>query len=314
MEIKVDIQKVISNLPVAINSINEDALQPYQWENTLFKLEELFSAGHQGHIMIASKSIISAKQLDTLSKYFPSIWVFFSLTGLNESKIFSFSDFQKSYLETCNKMEHVVCAIRPIIPTINDKIEILIPIIEMVQKGRKLLTCSGYIDPNIPGSSKSIDANLFTSIEKNCEIRRVTAKTKCACIISAVTKKPCIVHDLMKEPENLGIIEKLGYQFKYSNDKILLDNYKNSRSISKGDISFTRIITKCSTSSSTEDSSENLSIEYEGRRELFCKSSWLTWARRAESDIVLSERDNENSIDFHELDSNPLKILRDCLI
>lgn len=303
----------LEQIPIAINSSYGDALQPNQWKNTLSKIEKLHNSGHKGEIMIGSKYIISKNQLDILSKNFPSIWLFYAITGLGESKIFSMQDYQKAYLSTCDKMKHVVCAIRPIIPDRNDKIEKLISIIEMVQKGRKLLTYTGYRDPEKPGSKKYNDPILFEEIENNCMIRDITVKTKCACIVAKVTNKLCVVHDFRKQPENLNLLSHLGYKFIVDEDKLILYANSSSKIITKGDLSFTRMITNYQTVSNNASPSEILSINLKNNKKLVCTSSWFNWAMQTKCEIgcdyCFANYNSKVRINLSDFGCSPVDIL-----
>lgn len=267
----------LSNIPVSINGNYGDSLQPSQWKDTLFKLESLHGSNHKGAIMIPTKYIISDEQLNIIAENFPNVWIFIAITGLNETKLFSLDEYLESYLKICSKLKNVVCAMRPIVEGQNDNLETLLPIMNTVKDGNRLLTYTGYRDPSIKGSQKFENENIFTEIEQFCKLNNITVERKCACMVSAVTNQPCHIHD-DGVPQNIDLLKMLGYDLEVINNKVKILGFKNDFKISKGDVSFVQLLSKSKPLHNGYENSEILSINLKDNKKLVCTSSWFQWA------------------------------------
>ncbi len=125
----------LSEIPVSINGNYGDSLQPSQWQDTLSKLKSLKKSGHKANIMVPTKYVMNSEQMNIIKTEFPDVWIFFAITGLNESKLFSTEDYLRSYEKLCENLNNVVCSIRPIVKGMNDNMSTLLPILERVSKG-----------------------------------------------------------------------------------------------------------------------------------------------------------------------------------
>ncbi len=302
----------LMKLPVAINSSFGDAFQPSQWNDTINKLKSLKATSHKGPIMIGSKYIISDSQLEQLKKINKNLWLFIAITGLNESDMFSFNDYKKFYLRACSHFENVVCAIRPIINGQNDTMKKILPIIQLVSKGNKMLTYTGYRNPKIPGSPKYSDIKLFNNIEKACSEYGVTTKQKCSCIVSEKTNRACWVHST-GTPKNLELLKLLGYNFTIIEKSIKVLDYNGNPNITKGDISFIKMICESSlVSGQIKSYSEILSLKID-KKPLVATSSWFNWSRQTICDIdcfyCFANYNSKVRIDLPEFGTNPTLII-----
>lgn len=301
----------LKEIPVGINPSYGDALQPSQWDNTIDKLKTLTRFGHRGPIMIGSKYIITDEQLAELKSINPNIWLFIALTGLNETKLFTFKQYEDYYLRASSCLTNVVCAMRPIIPNQNDSIEILLPIIRLVEKGRKMLTFGGYRNPDMPGSPKYRNENLFTQIKDKCNELDILCKEKCACMVSAVNGRECWIHGKLA-PTHLDLIEALGYDLLTVDNNVEVIGYKGNNRITKGDLSFIKMICNSSLISGKPSSfSEILSFKL-NTTPLVCTSSWFNWANQQYCEVgcnyCFASYNSKVRIDLDEFGCNPTEI------
>lgn len=311
---KLQLFESLKTIPIAINVSYGDAFQPSQWNDTLTKLDSLQKTGHSGPIMVGTKYIISDKQLDYLSSLYPKIWLFISITGLNETNLFTFKEYGEFYIKACTKINNVVCAIRPIIPFKNDSLEILSPIIDLVADGGKKLTYTGFRDSQIQGSPKYFNDKLFNQINELCAKKNILCKEKCACIISAAIKEPCPVHS-KSSPINIELIKALGYNFSLNENGLNLLGYKNSLTITKGDLSFIRILSKSSFIYNYNSPSEILSLKTKNYKYLVCTSSWFNWSKQVYCDVNCSycfaNYNSKVRIDLDDFGCNPTFLIDD---
>lgn len=302
----------LKEIPVGINPSYGDAFQPSQWNNTVDKLKTLTRSGHTGPIMIGSKYIITDAQLAELKNIKPDIWLFIALTGLNETKLFTYEQYEDYYLRASSCLTNVVCAIRPIIPNQNDMIDSLLPIIRLVKEGRKMLTFGGYRDPNTPGSPKYRNEGLFTQIKERCEEYGILCKEKCACMVSAVNGTDCWIHG-KSAPAHLDLIEALGYDL-ITKDKIVeVTGYKGNEQVTKGDLSFIKMVSKSPLISGKLSSfSEILSFKI-NMTPLVCTSSWFNWASQKYCEVncnyCFANYKSKVRIDLDEFGCNPADLL-----
>jgi hypothetical protein len=304
---------VLQKLPISINGWYGDALQPSQWDNTLLKLENIYDKGHSGPIMVPTKFVASKGQIDILSRNFPNVWLWWAITGLHESSLFTFSDYQESYIYSSENLENTVCAIRPIVPGRNDSMEILLPILRMVNNGNKRLTYTGYRDPKLAGSKKYTNEDLYKQIRNFCDEHGIMAQQKCACMVAKITNTPCIVHNNGK-PQNLEFIKRLGYEIERNGNSIKLLGFKQKRLLTKGDLAFIRILSKSQPKHGEINNSEILSLSLsETNTPLVCSSSWFAWARQAKCiigcDYCFADYSSPVRVVLDDFGCNPIDIV-----
>lgn len=304
-----EIKSVLQSLPMSINGFYGDAMQPTQWNDTVSKLEELKRSGHSGDIMVPTKYIMTDEQIKILSNNFPDVWVFYAITGLEEKYLLA--DYEKSYSKLCEAIDKVVCVIRPIIPNKNDSFKVINPILEMVKRGNKLLTYTGYRDPNMIGSKKHQNTELFDEINSYCKTNDILSKEKCVCMVAAYNNSSCHIHD-KSSIINADLIKALGYEITVVDDKLYLHNHKNSNQLSKGDIAFVNILTKSKPIASNFTQSEILSFDINGKK-LVSSSSWFSWARQIPCiigcDYCFADFKSNVRIELDEFGCNPIELL-----
>ena len=303
---------VLRNLPVIVNGSLGDALQPTQWKNTIDKLDNLYSSGHKGHIMVPTKYVPNHAQVKHLLSHYPKIWLWIAITGLQETSLFSSQDYQRFYFDACNYSDRVVCAIRPIIPERNNSYFDLLPILKMVNAGDKLLTYSGYRDPKTRGGCKYVEPDLFSTIDSYCLDNSIVYANKCICLVARVTNSRCVIHD-PGPPENTNIIERIGYHFVINSNEIQLSGDTFGQTPSRGDIAFVRLITGGKVSAKEIRQTIMLSINTFRKIKLGCSSSWFAWSRQVpcviNCDYCIADYSSAEHIDIDEIGCNPQELL-----
>ena len=278
VDMKVRARDCLSNIPVSINTHYGDPFQPNQWEDTLSKLRYLKAQNYQGEIEVSSKWVISDEQLSELSEINSKLWIFCGITGMNEGGI-PMETRVDNYLRLCKKFPNTVLNIRPLIPGINDSMEILKPIIEVAAKGRKLLKHGGFIDTDHADLGKTKYETLKDEIHLYCKQVGVNDGPKCAVIVSDVTGRVNSTYENL-EPINLDILEAIGYRYTMENGSVRLLGYGSNNGVTKGDVSFSRLIIQSSRIlPNWEDSHIHLSFSGPKDQYLACTSSWFHWAR-----------------------------------
>lgn len=278
-ELKKRIRSCLENLPLTINTHFGDPFQPNQWENTLDKIRYLKGQNYQGEIEVSTKWIITDEQIDELYAINPDIWIICGITGINEVKGITQEDRFDNYLRICRKFKKTILNVRPLIPGINDSMEILTPIIEVAAKGRKLLKHGGYLNPNSFENRKTKYDDLKREIHALCEKLGVNDGPRCSCLVTDVTGK---VNSTFEEssPVNLDILEALGYDFEYADGCVTLTGYHGSNIVTKGDVSFARLIVLSShVANNWNDPHVYIQMKGPDGQTMVCTSSWLHWAR-----------------------------------
>lgn len=270
----------MANIPVSINGHYGDPFQADQWDNTLYKLKYLRDQDYKGEIEVSTKSIITKQQVDELYDINPNLWIFCGVTGLNEGEGISLQDRFDNYLRICRKMEHTVLNIRPLIPGKNDSMNVISPIIDVVAQGRKMLKHGGYLNPNDAAKGKSKYEDLKQDIKKYCMSVGVHDAPRCASMVSDVTGRTNQTFDEY-DPINLDVLQALGYDFEMTADGyVKLLGFKNSDVVTKGDVSFTKIIVQSShVLDNQSDTHIYMQMKGPDGQYLACTSSWYHWAR-----------------------------------
>ena len=295
-------------IPVSINASYGDAFQPLLWNDTLNKLSILASCGHKAPVMIGSKYIITDAQFEEIKKINQDVWLFIAITGLDKCCSFSMKEYEEYYLKACGHLKNVVCAIRPIIPKRNDNMETLLPVIQMVGKGKKMLTYTGFKNSSIVGCPQYRNEPLFNLIEQECHKHSILCYEKSVCIVCAINQTDCFVH-CKTEPIHLDLIKALGYDFHVENGQLIVTGYNGNNYLSKGDISFIRMLTKSSLVSGNISSLAQILSFRIDNIPLVSTSSWFNWARQTNCvvgcDYCFAGYDSKTRIDLEYYGCNP---------
>lgn len=277
--LKKRIRTCLSNLPITINTSYGDPFQPDQWENTLNKIKYLKEQNYQGEVEVSTKWILSNEQIDELYHANPNLWIMCGITGLNEGKGVTLEDRFDNYLRLCKRFKRTVLNTRPLIPNKNDSMDILTPIIEVAAKGNKLLKHGGYLDPSNSKNKKTKYDELRKEIHSLCVKLGVDDGPRCSCIVTDVTGKINSTYE-DSEPKNLDVLKALGFDFEIENGFVKLIGFRNSGIITKGDVSFARLIIESShIFDNWTDSHQYMQMKGPENQTLVCTSSWFHWAR-----------------------------------
>ena len=280
--LKERIKRCLSNLPLTLNTHFGDPFQPDQWENTLEKIRYLKAQGYQGEIEVSTKWLITDEQIDELYAVNPDLWIICGITGINEVEGIPIQDRFDHYLRVCRKFPKTVVNVRPLIPGLNDSMSVLTPIIEVAARGRKLLKHGGYLDPSSFQNKKTNYDPLKREIHALCQKLGVNDGPRCACIVTDVTGK---VNNTFEEaaPVNLDILQALGYDFEREDDWVRLTGYEGSGQVTKGDVSFARLIVEPShVRNHWTDPHVYMQMKGPDGQTMVCTSSWLHWAREVD--------------------------------
>jgi hypothetical protein len=268
------------NIPITINTNYGDPFQPSQWEDTLNKLKALKRCSYQGEIQIGSKWILSDAQIKELHSVNPKIWFYCGISGINETQRFTLNERFDHYLRVAEFFERTVVTVRPIVPGRNDSIDILLPVIQTVGKGRGLLHHGGYRNPAIKDSKKYGYDELLPELKKACRENNVRDYPKCSCAVADITGRVCPTHS-QNQPKNLSVLEAMGYDFELLDDRVYVSGYKGSDTVHKGDIAFVSHIVQSSlVEKNWNKNSEVLQLSSKSENVLICTSSWFSWSRQ----------------------------------
>lgn len=276
---------VMENIPVSINGHYGDPLQPDQWDNTLHKLKCLKQQNYKGEVELSTKWIINDEQIDQLYEINPNLWIFCGVTGLGEGEGISLEERFDNYLRICRKMKNTILNIRPIIPGKNDSIEVLKPIIDTVAKGNGFLKHGGYLDPNVSIEKVKYE-QLKNEIREYASSLGVKDAPRCNAVVSEITGKVCSSYE-EAEPTNLDVLKALGFKFEMTEDNyVKLLGYDGSDIVTKGEVSFARIVVQSSrVLDNWTDSHIYLQMKGPEEQYLACTSSWFHWAREVDCKV-----------------------------
>lgn len=284
--LRTKIKRCLENIPVSINGHYGDPLQGTQWDNTLEKLKYLRDQEYRGEIEISTKSIITEDQVERLFSINPNLWIMCGITGLNEGIGISLQDRFQNYLRICSKFKNTVLNIRPLIPGKNDSMTVLRPIIDVASQGRRLLKHGGYLNPNDALKGKSKYEGLKREIHDYCKMVGVNDGPRCSSIVSDVTGR---VNATFSDnvPRNLDVLEALGYNFEITeNGYVRLTGFQGSGVVTKGDVSFVKIIVQSShVLDNQNDTHIYMSMKGPQGQYLACTSSWFHWAREVPCEL-----------------------------
>ncbi len=277
-ELKSKILNCMSNIPISINTHFGDPFQPDQWENTLQKIQYLKKQGYRGEIEVSTKWILTDEQIDRLYAIAPDMWIICGVTGLDEKKDVTLEERFDHYLRICQKFPKTIINLRPLIPGMNDSMEVLRPIIDVAAKGRRLLKHGGYVNPSSMDNSKTKYDDLKAQIHAYCERVGVNDGPKCTCLVTDVTGRVCTTFSEL-EPSNLDVLEALGFDFVMENGKVRLTGFMGSGQVTKGDVSFARFIVQSSrVVNEWTDPHAYMQMKNPDGKVLICTSSWFHWA------------------------------------
>ena len=277
--LKKKIRDCMADIPVTINTHFGDPFQPTQWDDTLYKIRYLKGQDYKGEIEVSTKWILNDSQIDELYAINPDMWIICGITGMDEMPGVTRESRYDNYLRICDKFRKTILNVRPIIPGRNDKIDILRPMIEIAAKGRKLLKHGGYRNPNVKGGGKTTYEDLKKEIHELCLSMGVNDGPRCTCLVSDVTGR---VDSTYSEnmPINLDVLEALGFRYVWEAGSIALTGFNNSDVITKGDVSFARLIIRSSKIKSNWSLPvESMQMKGPKGQMILCTSSWFHWAR-----------------------------------
>ena len=281
-ELSEKVRSCLENIPVTINTHFGDPFQPDQWENTVYKLRYLKKQNYKGEIEVSTKWILTDEQIEELYNINPNIWIFCGVTGLNEVEGISIEERYDNYLRICKKFKKTVLNVRPLIPGKNDSMDVLKPIIDVVSKGRGYMKHGGYLNPYDAHSKKTKYDSLKVQIREYCAQVGVNDVPRCTCIVSDVTGRVCTTYS-ENEPVNLDVLEALGFHYVIDDGYVKLMGFNDSNEITKGDVSFARLIIQ---SSKIRDNwtkpTVNMQMKGPKGQMIFCTSSWFHWAREVQ--------------------------------
>ena len=279
IELKERIKYCLSNIPISLNTHFGDPFQPDQWANTLEKIKYLKSQGYLGEMEVSTKWIITDEQIEELYAIAPDLWIICGVTGINEVEGISIEERFDNYLRICKRFKKVIINVRPLIPGINNNMEVLTPIIEVAARGNKLLKHGGYANPTSMDNSKTKYDDLKALIHAKCVELGVNDGPKCTCLVTDVTGRVCTTFDEL-DPTNLDVLEALGFDFVMDDGYVKLTGYNGSGEVTKGDVSFARfIIQSARIRSEWTDPHAYMQMRGQFGQVLICTSSWFHWAK-----------------------------------
>ena len=277
------LEDVLLNLPVSVNSQSGDPFQPDQEANTFAKLRALEHSKHKGAVGLLTKWNVSDKTLRFIAKFQLNIFMFYSVTGLQESSIHTQENVLRSYSDACRILQpgRVAIFIRPIIPGRNNNLTKLKSILEAAQQGQRMIIARGFRDKTWGIIS---DEGFMKTLKEESEKRGLRLFHRTACLVAAIGCKPCALHGNELDNRGLTVADAMGYKAtlctNFKTKEGILDVQAQSNVLSMGDIHFVQILTGIRTQCETPFPSNKLAF-LRGPRgvELDCSSSWFTFAR-----------------------------------
>lgn len=259
-------------IPMSVNDTYGDPFIIEQVDNTIYKLKQLWN--HKAPIAIFTKAPYNPEVLEKLKeiKDHKMVIVFYSLTGLNEAG-YSFESRVKFIEKLKNMFNHVVILTRPIIKGRNDSPEILQKIVDVAADNCGHLVLGGLHDPF---KKKKIESNIEDMMIEMCDKVGVKSFHKSSCCAAYIKNMSCWMHDL-GEPQNLDIVQQLGYDFELSNNNIVL------KQASTGDLNFLRMLTRANIYTDEIISNYNLLTIKTGDYKYESTSSWYAWAENIDT-------------------------------
>lgn len=265
---------LLRNIPVSVNCQLGDPFQDDQWSDTVDKLNSLSDSKHLGPVALITKSIVTEDQIKFLTRSNLDLWIFISITGLNENQESSIDMYRENYLELCRRTnKHVVIFIRPIIEGHNDNFDLLKSIVDISRDGQKKVILRGFKDVVKDEKTSKIDIELFDSVKEYADSVGVKLYEKTLYAVSDVT-----AWHFIHIPHNrvgIDLLNDLGYSIENTITQTLLSdgNY------SKGDINFIRMLSGHHFKDVTVKL-ESILTPNSFSGQIGCSSSWFEWANR----------------------------------
>lgn len=278
------LRNLFKKAPVSINCQLGDPFQKTQWEGTKQRIVSLDTNKHIGAVCTITKSIISDEQIEWMRDNIKNInfIIFFSITGLKEKypldKILD--NFKKVSLG-CPNVKTVVF-IRPIIPSQNDNIDILRPIVETAAKYayNHYVIFRGYKDIENNCENVVLDQKFISDFHNLCDELGATILHKTRDLSNDFGNDS--LHNLtMSDSEAKDFLETIGYgeYFKVDDGKIYRIN-SSTQGITRGDVHFVEMFTGLQVTFDKENYNHDrsiLSIDLFGHNNIDATSSWLGW-------------------------------------
>lgn len=270
--------EVLNTIPISVNAQLGDPFQPTQWSNTRWKLERLEEVSYEGPVALITKSVLTKDQIEFIERSNLDLFIFMSITGLNENKNVSFTEVKDNYLKVCSTRKPTIIFIRPIIPGYNDNVSTIKPIIEMAAEGSKTIIVRGYKDIFKLDGSTFLDQSFLNILNEICDKYGVNKYRKTALYVASVRKK----HFLNGANMQIGveILQKMGYPVEIENETVILPRYN----CTQGDLNFIRMLTGKIVDKNLNCKDAVMTIRKNGQM-LDCSSSWFGWARRVPCSI-----------------------------
>lgn len=255
-------------IPICINNALGDPLIKSQIDNTIYKLNYL--CNYKAPYSIITKAVIDDEIYEKLMsvKKSKNLVVMYSLTGLNEGG-YSFDERVKTIEQLKEIFGTVIILVRPIIAKRNDNEEILRKIVNVAKNTSKILI-TGSVHNEF--KNKQINDNVKSLLIKICQDNGVKYFHKSSCAASYITHSKCWMHDL-DTPQNIEVVEKLGYNFYMKDNKICL--YRATM----GDLNFLRMITNSYILADKVENNYNILSIGDKDNKFEVSSSWFSWSR-----------------------------------
>jgi hypothetical protein len=261
------------NVPVSINDTYGDPFIVEQLPNTIMKADALQT--QKRPIAIFTKAPYRDDIVDGLRRVAenPMVIPFYSLTGLNEGGYTP--ENRRRMIDVIHEVfGRVVILTRPIIADRNDDPQTLRMIVDVAADTSKLLVLGGLHDKH---KKKRLKEDVETTLVRMCDDAGVRSFHKSSCCGAYMYGQDCWIHDI-GDPENLDVVDALGYRYTISNDnRIVL------RTATTGDLNFLRIVTRSEVYAEEIVSNYNLLSINTGDQKYESTSSWFAWARNIDT-------------------------------
>lgn len=281
MRIKREGRELLNNIPISINAQLGDPFQQSQWDDTREKLIRLENVGYRGSVALITKSVLTLEQLFFIKQSNLDLFVFFSITGLNENKGASFATIKENYLKTCATGKSVAVFIRPIIPGYNDNIATIKPIIDMAAEGNNVVIIRGYKDIFQLTADAFIEKDFLATLVRICKDKGVKVYDRTASYVASLRCNHFLNYGEEKKAIGTDLLQYLGYPVRMENGEVVLDaNYESTQ----GDLNFIRMVSGQVIKRKMDKKDAVMTIKRHGIM-LDCSSSWFGWVRRIPCEI-----------------------------
>jgi hypothetical protein len=259
-----------------------------------------------------TKSCIPDDLLYRLKNFTLDIFLFFSITGLRESKVCSQEQILQSYIKACRALPagRVAIVIRPIIPGKNDKIEVLRPILETAREGQRILVARGYRDTTWQLIE---DRDFMNGLGQECDKMELRLFRRTACLVAAMQGTACILHKSKElNQAGLSLVIELGYSAapRHENGQDIIDLNAGSGHLTVGDVHFVQMLTGIKTIYKNPIFGNALGfLRTRDNIPIDCSSSWFSYARTTPCQIKCFYcEDAYNSHSWGEIGCTPMYI------